>query len=251
MVSFRGKIGNYALAYPKADAPGLEDFTESAASSSDENRHFPGDESKGNKSSLRHRFKQTLNVRKSCSALRPTEYDTAYDNAQSHQGSVIRKSFSSLSSSLRQRFSSDETSSSENQSRQASVIRKSFGSMSSSLRGIRSMGSRSSQDKERRPATTRCRSFYEAAELVGSPIVHPDHLGFDSACNVVTWDDWDDSVPQLPELDDIITCGWTEDMIPEDVPPNTLANLSIFGRLDDPLTTAWNGKEYIPPLRIP
>ncbi|KAI0382965.1 hypothetical protein F5Y04DRAFT_287572 [Hypomontagnella monticulosa] len=265
MVRLRDKIGKYAMAYPREDAPDLGVYADCPALQLDAGRHIQGDESSGNNSSLRHRFKQTLSMRKSCSALRSAEYGTAYDSAQRYQGSLIRKSINSLSSSLRRRFSSDETSSGEYQSRQTSMIRKSFGSMSSSLRGIRaSMSSRSSQDRERRAATTRGRSFYEAAELMGNPGVHPDHLGFEFPRHVVTWDDWEncddcddydddddcddhsdlndarDCIPQLPELDVMIPSGWTENVIPEDTSPNTLANMSIFDRLNNPLAKTWS-----------
>ncbi|KAI1143975.1 hypothetical protein F5Y05DRAFT_407374 [Hypoxylon sp. FL0543] len=150
MVGFRERIGKHASPSPRADPTCFADpmFTLSTDS-----RHGLMDEMGCNHSSLRQRFVQSLKRKRSLPAWHSFEYDLVHDDSHEQQSSSIRKRINFISSSLRGRFSSDASTECETQCRRQSVIRKSFGSMSSSLREIRtSMDSRLSRDAGRRSA---------------------------------------------------------------------------------------------------
>ncbi|KAI0841649.1 hypothetical protein F5Y06DRAFT_307630 [Hypoxylon sp. FL0890] len=196
MGGFRERIGKYASPSPKANTTFLTDPKNTLLTS---NPHGLIDERGCNRNSLRQRFVQSLNRKRSLPAWHSIEYDLVDAASQKQQPLSIRKSISSFSSSLRGRFSSDASADSETQDRRQSVIRKSFGSVSSSLRGIRSsMDSRLSRDRGRQTV----------AILFG-----------------------DESVPRSPDLEDVVAAMKLEKSA-EVQSPSTLCSASTFDNLD-------------------
>ncbi|KAL7626377.1 hypothetical protein AAE478_003149 [Parahypoxylon ruwenzoriense] len=182
-----------------------------------------------NRDSLRRRFMRSISHRRPSEGYEPAGFGTTYAATQEQEPSRLRKSISSISSSLRGRFSLDSSLDSEGQSRQSSMIRKSFGSMSSPLRGIRSsMSSGSSQEKGRHFATIQCRAAPKAQGYYpGRPRCHSFGQASDGASE-------HDSVPRLPRLDEMIVGARGGETSTEYQSTNTLFSMSIFDGLGVP-----------------
>ncbi|KAI1376770.1 hypothetical protein F4677DRAFT_445093 [Hypoxylon crocopeplum] len=189
---------------------------------------------KSDQGSLRRRLMRTLNRKKSLPEWQPIGYGPMRGVVPEPQPSLLRKSISSVSSSLRGRILSDASADDDSQSQQQSTIRKSFSSMSSSVRGLRSsVTSRLSRDVSWRPATIHSSSFPEAAFMGGfSPRPRYDSFGRlshgSSGCS---------SIPQLPDLDEMISRSKTQRTSINSQSPNSLFSMSIFNSLDGPLAT--------------
>ncbi|KAI1213110.1 uncharacterized protein F4807DRAFT_471587 [Annulohypoxylon truncatum] len=245
MIGLRERTGNRTTPSTKANVSDMGFFADPAALTSISDRHGLIDEMRNGRNSLRQRFIQSLNRKRSFPAWQPAqsvEYGTTRDDNQEKQTSLIRKSISSLSSSLRDSFSLDSSAEDENR---PSVIRKSFGSMSSSLRGLRtSLGSRPSQDQEndseKLPYCDFSRSIGYASGISG----RSNRRGFGRSSNASSGDN---SIPQLPGLDEMIAKARAERLSSDDQSPNSLFSMSIFDGLDRPIATDYPDKEYTEP----
>ncbi|KAI1393778.1 uncharacterized protein F4822DRAFT_439685 [Hypoxylon trugodes] len=178
MGSLRVRRGKHSKSYSKVTVP--EAFEDPSYSLSTRAHHSLSNESSGKQYSLRQRIARSFNRNKSLPEWQPDQYDIAYDRVQA-RASLLRKSIRSFSS-LRGRFSSDSSAEDEIQSQRPSPTRKSFGSMSSSLRGVRnSLSSRRSDSEEQRSATLCCRHCPDftknstPSEYVGPYEVLPKH----------------------------------------------------------------------------
>ncbi|KAI0146034.1 hypothetical protein F4776DRAFT_674677 [Hypoxylon sp. NC0597] len=221
MVGLRDRFGKYASPSSWANTTFS---TDPMVPSSTSDEHGLIDDMGCNRSSLRQRLVQSLNRRGSLSAWHSVVYHTIRDGNQEQRPSVIRKSIRSLSSSLKDRFSSDTSADNETQSRPRSVIRKSFSSMSSSLRGLRtSIDSRLSQDAGGSSRPTR---------LSRSASTRPSCHNFGCSTDVSSGDD---AVPRLPDLEDMVVNKKSEKTSAEVQSPNTLFSMGIFDSLDRPL----------------
>ncbi|KAI1769074.1 hypothetical protein GGR53DRAFT_277750 [Hypoxylon sp. FL1150] len=175
-------------------------------------------------------------------SLSHTRSFPTWDQTQSSQGSsevarkenisMLRRSLSSISSSLRRRLSSsgypagDETS-----DRRPSVIRKSFGSMSSSLRGIRSsMSSRRSQDIEERATG-------DHYHTISGALGRSSSRKYNSFGRLSS-DPYHDSVPRLPALDEMIAKAQADKATPIIQSPNSL--MGMFDTFDGPIGQSWH-----------
>ncbi|KAI1104652.1 hypothetical protein F4804DRAFT_179325 [Jackrogersella minutella] len=245
MVGLRDRFGKYTTpSYPGANAPDMGFFADPTVSLPIGERHGMIDDLGGNRNSLRKRFIQSLSRKKSFPSWQPIDYSTVHDKSQEQRPSLIRKSISSFSSSLRDRFSLDASTEDEDQNGRHSVIRKSFGSMSSSLRGLRtSMGSRPSTDEE--PLSAKI-PYCDFSRTIGS-------VGISSRQNYRDFrrghlsdaSSGGDSVPRLPGLDEMIAKARAEKASIDDQSPNSLFSMSIFDGLDHPTTADCHGKGVV------
>ncbi|KAI2630826.1 hypothetical protein GGR54DRAFT_648372 [Hypoxylon sp. NC1633] len=205
-----------------------------------EDRHGPADETKVGEKSLRRRLIRSLNRRRSFPAWQPVEFRSALNDTPEEQPSFIRKSLSSVSSSLKSHLLSDSPADSEAQSQSSSVIRKSLSSMSSSVRGIRSsMSSRLSRDTERRSATVHYGNLPEA-EFMGHFSIHSRRRTAGQASNISCRRD---SIPQLPDLEEMMAHIKKEKTSTDDQSRNSLFSMSIFDCFDNPTAVNWEDKD--------
>ncbi|OTB06809.1 hypothetical protein M426DRAFT_20561 [Hypoxylon sp. CI-4A] len=202
-----------------------------------------GDKS-SKQSSLRQRFMRSLNHRRSFPSWQPRGFNSVSDATQERYPSSIRKSIDTISStvsaSLKGRLSIEAPADSEDISSRPSVIRRSFGSMSSSLRGIStSMGYRPSRDEEQVASKTWRHDLSDAEELEGSYPVRARHhtIGHSSSASSSN----KSIPPRLPGLDEMIANARTMSTSPEIRSPNTLFSMSIFDSLDRPFVTNDHG----------
>ncbi|KAI1096573.1 hypothetical protein F5B19DRAFT_488529 [Rostrohypoxylon terebratum] len=239
MVGLREKVGKYATPSHthRAYVPDLGHFVDSTGSGSIIGRHGLMGEIKNSRNLLRQRFTQTLNRKQSFPArqtMQSTESSVACTKGQEQQPSLIRKSISSLSSSLRDRFSLDASADEENR---PSVIRKSFGSMSNSLRGVRSsLDSRPSQDEENDVERLPYCHFSRSVGYAGGNSDRPSCRRFGQPSGVPSGSN---SIPRLPDVDELISKianARGEKGYSDGRSPTSLFSMSIFDSLDRPIT---------------
>ncbi|OTA66551.1 hypothetical protein K449DRAFT_420224 [Hypoxylon sp. EC38] len=232
MVGLRDRFGKYASPSSWANTTFS---TDPMIPSSTSDRHGPKDEMGYNHNSLRRRLVQSLNRRSSLSAWHSVVYHTIRDSNQEQRPSIVQKSIKSLSSSLKDRFSSDTSADSETQDQPRSVIRKSFSSISSSLRGLRtSVDSRLSQNAE---------GCSRATKLARSVSTRPSCRSFGCSTDASSGDD---SVPRLPDLEDMVINTKPEKTSVEAQSPSTLFSMGIFDSLDRPLAANIHGLDQAP-----
>ncbi|KAI1460592.1 hypothetical protein F4805DRAFT_478441 [Annulohypoxylon moriforme] len=235
MIGLRERMGNHATPSPRANKSVKGVFADPTVSISVSDRHGLIDEMRNSRNSLRQRFTQSLNRKRSFPTWQSTqqvEHDIVHDKDQEQRPSLIRNSISSLSSSLRDRFSLDSSTDDENR---PSVIRKSFGSMSSSFRGLRtSLGSRPSQDEEYDMEKLPYCDFSRTIGYTGDSPDRSNRRGFGRSSNASSGDN---SIPRLPGLDEMIAKARAERLSEDDQSPNSLFSMSIFDGLDRPIAT--------------
>ncbi|KAI2466997.1 hypothetical protein F4781DRAFT_433858 [Annulohypoxylon bovei var. microspora] len=245
MVSLRERMGKHYTPYPRTNVSDMGFYADPAISMSISDRRGLMEEIGNSRSSLRQRFIQSLNRKRSLPTWQSIEYGTVRDKNQEQRPSLIRKSISSLSSSLRDRFSLDASTEDENR---PSVIRKSFGSMSSSFRGLRtSMGSRPSQDEEYHAAKLPYCELSKSVGYAGGNSYRSNYHGLEQSSSASSGDN---SVPRLPGLDEMIAKAKAERTSSDDQSPNSLFSMSIFDSLDRPIAVDYHDKsmtEYIEP----
>ncbi|KAI1450678.1 hypothetical protein F5Y02DRAFT_694 [Annulohypoxylon stygium] len=236
MVGLREKVGNHVMPSHRAYVPDLGLFADSAGTGTISGHHGLMGEMKNSRNSLRQRFTQSLSRKRSFplrQSAQSMEYDTTYNKGQEQQPSLIRKSISSLSSSLRDRFSLDASADEENR---PSVIRKSFGSMSTSLRGIRSsLGSRPSQDEENDVERLPYCHFSRSVGYAGGNSDRSSYRRFGHSSEASSGGN---SIPRLPGLDELVSKivnARAERGSSDGQTPNSLFSMSIFDSLDRPI----------------
>ncbi|XDG00946.1 hypothetical protein ABKA04_000561 [Annulohypoxylon sp. FPYF3050] len=237
MVGLREKVGNHVTPSHRAYVPDLGLFADSTGTGTISGHHGLMGEMKNSRNSLRQRFTQSLSRKRSFplrQSAQSMEYDTTYNKGQEQQPSLIRKSISSLSSSLRDRFSLDASADEENR---PSVIRKSFGSMSTSLRGIRSsLGSRPSQDEENDVERLPYCHFSKSVGYAGGNSDRSSYRRFGHSSEASSGGN---SIPRLPGLDELVSKivnARAERGSSDGQTPNSLFSMSIFDSLDRPIT---------------
>ncbi|KAI8964099.1 hypothetical protein F5Y11DRAFT_345836 [Daldinia sp. FL1419] len=235
MASLRERLRKHTAICPEANMKdtGHEVFPKLSSLTMD--RYVIADKLRAKRYALRRRLALGLDRVKTDQVSQHAEHDRSSSDSQDKHSSSIRRGINSISSSLRQRLSSDTSTGSDSQalSHRSSIIRKSFSSVSSSLRGIRSSmsSSRPSQD-----ATTLCNTPPDDTVRLAK---HFSHRRCNSLDHVSSTSSGKDSTPRLPDLDTTIK---GIERSTENRSPNTLFSMSIFDRLDGPFAADSNDK---------
>ncbi|KAI2778972.1 hypothetical protein F4815DRAFT_220732 [Daldinia loculata] len=227
MASLREKLRKRTTARPEVDTEDLGYLTDPQLPSLTKDRHVIAEKLKAKQYSLRRRFVLGLDRKKALPTWQHIEHSAVCEENQDPQPSLIRKGINSLSSSLRDRFSSDTSTDSEGQGRRPSVIRKSISSVSSSLRGIRSsISSRPSQDGST--------EYHTSPENTGTLVNFQGISRRNSLGHISSTSSGQDSVPRLPDLDTMVANLEVGEKITGGRSPNTAFNMSMFDSLDRP-----------------
>lgn len=247
MLSFRKKLDKRPIPRP---VPNYFDLEPMMDLSEYPNVRGVSEETRRIHASLRERVMQSLNrTRPPPLPKRPSiqpqqqqkcsSRESSHEEAQQH---TIRKSISSLSSSLKSRIANSASGASADgsdaHSTHPSVIRKGVSSMASSLRGLRS--SRKSRDKS--TSTQYSSSFPEPVRHVGDFSAHDERsssLGRASDVAVKL----DPTPPRLPRLEEIIANAKAEGSSTQGQSPKSNFSMSMFESLDGPFAINWEGKK--------
>ncbi|KAI0851030.1 hypothetical protein F5Y00DRAFT_260049 [Daldinia vernicosa] len=202
MASLRERLRRRTTTRPEVDVEDSGCLTDPPMPSPTKDRHVIAEKLRAKQYSLRRRFVLGLDRKKSLPILQQhIEHSQVCEENQDPQPSLIRKSINSFSSSLRDRFSSDTSTGSDDQGRRPSVIRKSISSISSSLRGIRSsISSQLSQDGSTEYQT----SPENTGTLINFPGIPKGIPRRNSLGHISSTSSGRDSVPRLPDLDTMV-----------------------------------------------